>query len=129
MDEAKKLLNEEIEKEISKLEYLEDGTPEKATAIEQINKLYRLRIDESKVENDFKLGNKKVASDEYVALEEKESRKWTDWIRIGLDGLSVVAPLVFYGVWMKRGFKFEETGTFTSDTFRGFIKFIKPTRR
>lgn len=129
MDEAKELLNKEIETEIRNLSVLEDGSEEKTRAVDQLNKLYRLRIDESKVETEYEMGKKKLASDEYVALEEKMSRRWTDWVRLGIEGLSVVVPVVFYGIWMRRGFEFEREGTYTSKTFQGLTKFFKPTRR
>ena len=49
-------------------------------------------------------------------------------IRFGLDVAGLILPLIFYGVWMRRGFKFEEEGTFTSTTFRGLFNRFKPTK-
>lgn len=128
MDRAKELLNEELETRIQNLKTLEDGSEEQTKAVDAINKLYRLRIDETKVETDYEMSKKKLASEEYVALEEKESRKWIEWVRTGLEGLSIVVPVVFYGIWMKRGFEFEKEGTYTSQTFKGLQKFFRPKR-
>lgn len=50
------------------------------------------------------------------------------YVKIGIAAAELVVPLVFYGVWMKRGFKFEESGTFTSSTFRGLFNRFKPTK-
>ena len=36
---------------------------------------------------------------------------------------------MFYAAWMKRGFKFEENGTYTSTTFRGLFNRFKPTKK
>ena len=41
----------------------------------------------------------------------------------------LVLPLMFYGVWMRRGLRFEETGTFTSQTFKNLFNRFKPTRK
>lgn len=41
---------------------------------------------------------------------------------------SVVGPLVFYSIWMDRGFRFEEEGTYTSQTFKGLTNKFSPTR-
>jgi hypothetical protein len=41
----------------------------------------------------------------------------------------LVLPLMFYGVWMRRGFKFEQDGTFTSQTFRGLFSRFRPTKK
>ncbi|MFI3115345.1 MAG: hypothetical protein R3Y12_04300 [Clostridia bacterium] len=40
----------------------------------------------------------------------------------------VVVPMMFYASWMKKGFRFEETGTFTSTTFKGLFNRFKPTK-
>lgn len=128
MDNVKTLLNEEIEAQLRCLSSLPDGSEEKTKAVDALNKLYRLRIDETKVETDYEMSRKQLASEEYVALEEKESRKWIEWVRTGIEGLSIVAPLVFYGIWMNRGLEFEKEGTFTSKTFGGLTKFFRPRR-
>ena len=52
-DEIKDLLGEEIKTEIRDLSTLEPGSKEKSTAIDDLAKLYRLRIEETKNEWDF----------------------------------------------------------------------------
>ncbi len=49
-------------------------------------------------------------------------------VKIVLESAGIVLPIIFYGIWMKRGFKFEETGTFTSQTFRGLFNRFRPTK-
>ena len=49
-------------------------------------------------------------------------------IRIGVDVLGVVLPIMFYSKWMVEGLNFETTGTFTSQTFKGLIGKFKPTK-
>ena len=58
-------------------------------------------------------------------VEQKKDR----YFRLGLETAGLVLPLIFYGIWMRKGFKFEETGTFTSTTFRGLFNRFRPTKK
>ena len=49
-------------------------------------------------------------------------------MRTGMDIAGLVLPLVFYGIWMNKGFKFEETGSFTSTTFKNLLNRFRPTK-
>jgi hypothetical protein len=99
--EIKDLLGEEIKTEIQNLSTLEPGSKEKSTAIDDLAKLYRLRIED-------------------------ESRK-DRYFRLGVEAAGIILPLIFYGIWLRKGFKFEETGTFTSTTFRNLFNRFRPT--
>lgn len=50
----------------------------------------------------------------------KDSKIWSA-TRTGIEIAGIVAPLVFYGIWMNRGLEFEKEGSFTSQTFKGLI--------
>lgn len=118
MDQTKDMLERQIQVEIEKISVMEDGSEEKSRAIEGINKLYRLMIDQEKNESD-------------VAIEEikTNTQTWLDRAKVVVDVVAIVVPIGFYGIWMGRGFKFEETGTYTSKTFQGLTKFFKPTKK
>lgn len=58
----------------------------------------------------------------------KKTSSICEVIKAGTGIGAVVAPLVFYGIWMDRGFKFEEEGTYTSQTFKGLTNKFSPTR-
>ena len=58
-----------------------------------------------------------------------ERQNLVDYVKLGAEIAGVVLPLVFYGYWMNKGLKFEETGSFTSDTFRGLIRWFKPVKK
>lgn len=49
-------------------------------------------------------------------------------IKVLVDGVTIIVPVIFYNVWMKKGFKFEETGTYCSNTFKNLIGKFKPTK-
>ncbi len=85
---------------------------------------------------EFALKERQVAGEEAdrVRDEQFKQRQFNDqvidrYVRIGVAAAELVLPLVFYGVWMKRGLKFEETGTYTSQTFKNLFNRFKPTRK
>lgn len=154
MAEIKSLLDEVIEAEITRLGSLQSDDEQKSEAIKNLTALHKLRIDEikAKTEADEKrlrramdarqhraeltLKERQADSDEAAhAHEEQFKQHQLDdqvidrYVRIGVATAELVLPLVFYGVWMRRGLKFEETGTFTSQTFKGLLNRFKPTRK
>jgi len=120
-EEIRDLLGEEIKTEIRNLSTLEAGSKEKSKAIEDLAKLYRLRIEETR--NDWEFCDIRFKKDQ---LREQVKDRY---FRLGVEAVSIILPLMFYATWMKRGFRFEETGTFTSTTFRGLFNRFKPTKK
>jgi Asp-tRNA(Asn)/Glu-tRNA(Gln) amidotransferase C subunit len=138
MDEnsIKELLNEEIAEEIRTLSMLESGSKEKSTAIDDLTQLYKLRIEENKSELDAdEKYNRRVMEDESNIRDDEVKRiqiaeQVKDrYFKLGIAAAELMIPLIFYGVWMKKGFKFEETGTYTSTTFRGLFNRFRPTKK
>ena len=127
-EEIRRLLGEEIKTEIQKLSSLESGSKEKSTAIEDLATLYRLRIEETKNELDFDEKYDSRASDQLLKKELMDEQVKDRYFRLGVEAASIILPLIFYAIWMRRGFRFEETGTYTSTTFRGLFNRFKPTR-
>mgnify|MGYP001260394545 FL=1 len=128
-EEIRKLLEEEIKAEIRDLSTLEPGSKEKSTAIEDLAKLYKLRIEETKNEWDFTEKYESRDSDIQFKKDQLEEQVKDRYFRFGVEVAGIILPLIFYAVWMKRGFKFEETGTYTSTTFRSLFNRFKPTRK
>lgn len=118
MDESKKMLEEEIQEEIRNLSALTNGSDEKGAAIDDLTKLYKLKVEETKILKEEEAGKRQL-------LEQKLDR----YCKLGIEAAGVILPLIFYGTWMRRGFKFEETGTFTSTTFKGLFSRFKPTKK
>lgn len=132
----KELLNEEIAEEIQALSALEFGSKEKSTAIDDLTKLYKLIIEGNKSEWDADEkyyrrvmdDESNVRDDEVKRIQIAEQVK-DRYFRLGIAAAELMIPLMFYGVWMKKGFKFEETGTYTSTTFRGLFNRFRPTKK
>lgn len=130
------LLNEEIAAEIQALSGLNSGSKEKSTAIDDLTKLYKLRIEENKSiwDADEKY-NRRVMEDEANTRDDEVKRTQIAeqvkdrYFRVGIAAAELMIPLMFYGIWMKKGFKFEETGTITSSTFKGLISRFRPTKK
>lgn len=130
------LLSEEIAAEIQALSGLNSGSKEKSTAIDDLTKLYKLRIEENKSiwDADEKY-NRRVMENEANARDDEVKRTQIAeqvkdrYFRVGIAAAELMIPLMFYGIWMKKGFKFEETGTITSSTFKGLISRFRPTKK
>ncbi len=96
----------------------------------------QLKLDEERVKEELRLKKKQYEIDEAQYYNEKTNReddkkdelkdrifKWS----IGIAELML--PMMFYAIWMKRGFEFERTGTYTSTTFRGLFNNFKPVKK
>ena len=127
--EIKELLEEEIKSEIENLGSLESGSQEHTTAVDSLTKLYKLKLEEDKYtyERLDKIENREIDQESKTA-QMAESVK-DRYFRFGMAAAELVLPLMFYGIWMRRGFKFEQDGTFTSQTFRGLFSRFRPTKK
>ena len=153
-ENIKELLNEEIAAEIQAISSLDSGSEEKSKAIEDLAKLYRLRIEETKSELDAEDKRsrrtleseanvreneiKKSQLDEQInadVQDEQYKRSQLDeqvkdrYFKLGIAAAELLIPIMVYGIWMRKGFKFEETGTYTSTTFRGLFNRFRPTKK
>lgn len=124
-DETMRLLSEEIESEIGNLSDLEPGSDEHSKAVESLSKLYKLKIEESKNQSELEEKQKEELLKQVQLKEQRIDR----WVKVGVVVGELFIPLIVYDVWMKRGFKFEETGTYCSQTFRNFFSRLRPTKK
>lgn len=130
------LLGEEIVAEIEAISELEPGSKEKSTAIDDLTKLYKLRIEENKsVWDADEKYNRRVMEENANTQDDEIKRQQINenvkdrYFRVAIAGAELLIPLMFYGIWMRKGFKFEETGTYTSTTFKGLINRFRPTKK
>lgn len=135
-EEIKNLLDEEIKSQINAISDMDVDNENYSKAIDSLVKLHKLRIEETKSITDFEDRTYKRENDEKtcelseeIRQEQLSEQKKDRYIRIGIDVAGLLVPIMFYSAWMRKGFKFEETGTFTSTTFRGLFGHFKPTRR
>ncbi len=128
-EENRSLLEEAIRAEIERLESLDSGSQEHTTAVDSVTKLYKLKLEEDR--NTYEhLDNIKIREiDQKSKTAQMEESVKDRYFRFGMAAAELVLPLMFYGVWMRRGFKFEQDGTFTSQTFRGLFSRFRPTKK
>ena len=143
-EEIKVLLDKTIKSDILEIGKMDIGSEERKCAIEDLVKIYKLRIDETK--NDKDICEKREAR--IMEIDERREARFMErdtnsrdkqedlrelvkdrYFRVGIAVAEIGLPLVFYAVWMKRGFEFEESGAYTSTTFRGLFNRFKPTKK
>lgn len=130
------LLDEEIAAEIRSISEMKDGSTEKSKAISDLTTLYKLRIEENKNlwEADEKYDRRKMEEeaglrDENIKRTQISEQIKDRYFKVGIAAAELMIPLVFYGIWMNKGFKFEETGAYTSTTFKGLFNRFRPTKK
>lgn len=124
MSEIQNLLDKEIVRRLKELDGMASGSKEIGVAIEDIEHLCKMRVEEKKLNSELESN----AREERDKLVENAAKAKDRYIRLGLDVAGLILPLAFYGIWMYKGFKFEESGTFTSTTFRSLFNRFKPTK-
>jgi hypothetical protein len=129
-EKIESLLTDEIVREIEGLASMNPSTDEYAEAVESLVKLYKLRIEELRCKNerdDMICDCLDHIDDTNIKKKQLSFEKMDRFFKLGVDLAGIILPLAFYAVWMKRGFKFEETGTYTSGTFKNLFNRFKPT--
>ena len=141
------MLDEQIKAELGGLSGLAVGSKEHTEAIEGLAKLYRLRIDDSKAAMEYnkeiddenfrrdQMEQEKTQHQEQVEREEQSRKeqlaeqKKDRYIKIGIAAAELVVPLVFFAKIYQMGYDLEKDGTFTVQTLKNLIRFVKPTKQ
>ena len=89
-------LENEVQQKLEELKNLPPGSEEYKAVLDCINVLCTLQIEGSKAS---------ISRDDL-------------WIKYGLEAVMAAAAFGFNMVWMRRGFKFEQTGVYSSTTFK-----------
>lgn len=130
-DKIRKSLEDTIEKEIQNLSDLQTGSKEKSAAVEDLTKLYNLKIEETKVEQaNVEANEKRVMNDrDWLAKQEQLDSQIKDrWINVAVQVGLALSSLIAYNCWFKRGLRFEETGTVTSPMTKNLISKMLPKK-
>lgn len=112
-DRIEKRLEDEIIGEIESLGDLDPGSEDYKAVVDGIAKLCKAQteMENAKAENNT-----------------QRAKTILDRVRLCVDAAGIVLPLIFYANWMRKGLKFEETGTFTSTTFKNLIGKFRPEK-
>lgn len=120
-------IDKEIDRQLDKISTMEVGSDSMTNSIKTLTELHKLRMDETKSEESVKMEVEKLnVEKEKVKLERKTSR--TNTIVSVLGTVATVGMfavrLANDNVWLARGFKFEESGIYTSKVFDGIWKTV-----
>ena len=117
-----------LDEKFRELELYDLGTEGRQSVLNEIERLHKLKVEELKLEVD-KLTKQQQAQEEATLkkLQLKE-QKLDRYFKAGIAAFEVGLPIIFYGKWLKAGFKFEEEGVYTSSTFKNLINKFKPTK-
>lgn len=140
MDDITQKLDELIVAEINGVSSLQTGSEEKSKATHVLSELYKLRIDEKKLdaaskeqadrselERDKHFLESQVKDDERVLKEaQHDAQKLDRWLNFGLAVGQAVIMVIAYDVWNRRGLRFEEEGTIRSPHTRGLLSNMIP---
>lgn len=126
--ELKEKLNKELERELGELEGLALGSDQMQKAAATIEMMHKLRMNEVNSDRDLEVKKAELeAKEKELALETKKAKdaKVIAFVGTGVTLGTFAIKLVNDNLWMAKGFKFEETGTFCSKVFgeiwRGFF--------
>lgn len=124
-EEIKKMLGEEIKARLSNLSSLDADSKERSEAVDDLVKLYKLRIEEVKTELDYKKEIDEHERNDQTKKEQLSEQRKDRWLKLGIT----TAELIFYGIWMYKGFRFEEKGTICSSVFKDLIRHFSPSKK
>ena len=120
--ELNEMMDKELKRRFEDLENLKTGSDEQGKATDNIVKLYKLRMDENESNEDkLELEKHKLELEIAKADDDKFIRILTAVTSIGMT----IAGLAVGSHWYGKGFKFEETGTICSSTFKGIMRDFK----
>ena len=129
-------IDEELLNELTKLGTLDPNANEAKDLIKNIQALHQMRvkekdlsIEDSKIQNDYYLNQRKLNIDELKASNDNKNERIRarDARILQLVGFGVTLGTFAIGwglrsKWLAKGFKFEETGTFSSKTMMECFK-------
>lgn len=123
MDE---LLDEAIRNGFDEILTLPAGSEDRSSAVDDLAKLYKLRLDEEKISAEKQARMDQNESEDTckraTLAEEKKSR----WLKFGTDVAGIVIPTAVYIMLAAWGFEFEKTGSISSLMFRNIIGKLRP---
>lgn len=123
--ELNEMMDKELKRRFEDLESLKTGSDEQSKATDNIVKLYKLWMDENEQNVSKEADEDKLLLEKSKLELEAEKAKDDKLIRILTTVTSVGISIAGFAVgshWYGKGFKFEETGTICSSTFKGLMK-------
>lgn len=120
------LLEEQLKSGINHIGDLSDGSEEKARQIDDVATLYKLKIEEAKVQASLIQAENERTKNERDLEQNKavlRNERLLQFVKTGAEVAIFVVGLIFYGNEIKRGYKYEyeENGYVSSPTFKNVM--------
>ena len=150
-DKTNDLLLAQIEKEFEGLDHLKGD--DKAKAIDSIATLYKLKLDELKIDNESVAEyNRSVVNDAHYKSDDEfrryqldtetqfresdkvskeqqaKDQKFSKLLEIGANVAVSIGSMIAYNHWFNKGLKFEETGTICTSWVRNIVNKMLPKK-
>lgn len=109
MDDITETLNDRIRKGLEEVEKTKIGTEERKCAVNNVVDLYRLRLEEEKIDS------------------ERDDKLYARKYKLGLQTASVAVPNAIALGTVLLGFHFEKTGVLKSRTMQKVLGWVKPS--
>lgn len=135
-DEIQKSLDEVIGLKLRNLVTLNYDSEAKSNAVKDVTELYKLRIEEAKLEaeradRERQLEEEKMTrmAENHLKHEQLRSQAKDRWVNLGIQVGLAIGGWVAYDIWNRRGLKFEETGTIVSPMTKNLLSRMLPKMR
>lgn len=124
MDLNRELLTKEIESQLTAISTMENGSEEKAKAIDDICQLYKLELEEKRRDDE-----KDEAGENRKAAEaDRKHERIHRYVMLGLSAVGTVGIFAIEFVGWRWKIQFEETGSVSSRVFDDIGKLVKLLR-
>lgn len=123
-DKIQLKLDEVITKELELMTDSSKSTEDKQSSINNLSRLYGLRIEEAKVISDSEY----KSNERDLKLKQIRSEATGRLIGVVVQAGLTIVGLIAYDTWYRRGLKFEEIGTISSPMTRNLISKLLPKR-
>lgn len=124
MRDNETMLSEEIKSQIDKVGKLETGTQEHSMEVANLERLYKLELESKKVKMEAEANER----EEKFRRDQLKSDTISRNVKTGVEAFAAIttfATAIWFGV---KGFKFEETGTYVSQTFKNVFGIFRPKK-
>lgn len=133
MEDIRNLLDEAIATELQTVSTMQAGSKEKSAEVENLAQLYKLKIEEAKLQADVEEkraqrlqteGATAVANahQDDLLREQKIDR----WVNVGLQVALTAGGWIAYTLWQSREQRFELSGTPSTPMFRALLSRMVP---
>lgn len=111
------MLEEQIQKDLQKLDNFEAGSQERGNCVEDVKTLYNILLEEKKLKQQKEEADNKLETDimeNDFKNEQLKQQTWFNWVQLGVTfGLGIIGKICI-DCWHRRELNFETDGGYHS---------------